>query len=57
METPPQARPVDPAVHRSSVPATDDDRALIRRMLALTPDERLEGLVRAAAFFRSARRV
>ena len=33
-----------------------DDRALIRRMLALTPEQRLQGLVQASAFFRSARR-
>lgn len=32
------------------------DRRLIRRMLALTPEERLRGLARAAAFFAAARR-
>lgn len=32
-----------------------DDRALIRLMLALTPEQRLQGLIVAAAFFRSAR--
>lgn len=33
------------------------DRRLIHRMLSLTPEERLRGLARAAAFFRAARRV
>lgn len=32
------------------------DRRLIQRMLSLTPEERLRGLARAAAFFRVARR-
>lgn len=37
--------------------AAGDDRVLIQRMLELTPEQRLLGLVRAAAFFRGARRV
>lgn len=32
------------------------DRRLIQRMLSLTPEERLRGLARAAAFFAAARR-
>jgi hypothetical protein len=35
----------------------DDERALIRRMLDLTPEQRIIGLVKAAAFFAAARRV
>ena len=34
-----------------------DDRVLIQRMLELTPEQRLIGLVQAAAFFQDARRV
>lgn len=37
--------------------AAGDDRVLIQRMLELTPEQRLLGLVRAAAFFGDARRV
>ncbi len=41
----------------SHVVSGSGDRALIQRQLALTPEQRLQGLAQAAAFFRSARRV
>jgi hypothetical protein len=42
---------------RPEADSASDDVVLIQRMLGLSPEERLLGLVRAAAFFADARRV
>lgn len=48
--------PVDVTASAEHEPV-GDDRALILRMLELSPEERLQGLVQAAAFFAAAQRV
>ncbi|MGH3442061.1 MAG: hypothetical protein ACRDUY_08450 [Nitriliruptorales bacterium] len=45
------------ATGRSEEGTVGDDIVLIQRMLELTPEQRLLGLVQAAAFFDGARRV
>lgn len=47
----------DPGSSAADAPVVDADVVLVRRMLAMTPDDRLLGLARAAEFFASARRV
>lgn len=52
-----ESEDVAPAADPSETGTVGHDLVLIQRMLELTPEERLLGLVRAAAFFANARRV